>query len=293
MINISIFVTEEFMYKESRDAMSEILEYWEDIRDEDVSDFPKNRLSEKILFCDSFKLYRYMPAEYFNIRNIETQKIHLSPNGTMNDIFEGVPESLDDLSYSKLQEINDLAYMTCMTESNDNILMWSHYAKNHEGVCVEFELKRLKEDTFHILEHLFPIVYREHRHTKRDINSLAESHRELKKAIAGRYKYDGEEYLDDILPLFLIKSKDWEYENEWRILYTKKQMYDIDKEELYQGNLNFECLSAVYLGYRIHPEVKKNIIEICQRISTKEAPISVYQAKLAPKSYQIVFEKLR
>lgn len=281
------------MYTQLKEDLEEILEYWgNDVTDEDVSDLPKYCLKCVVEKSTSFLLYRYMPPDYFNIRNIETQTIHLSPNGVMNDVFEGLPESFEDLSFSHLQKLKDLAYMTCMTENNNNLLMWSHYARNHEGFCVEYDLKRLKEDPFNVLHHIFPIIYRDQRQSNRDLVSLAESHSILSEAILKQFEYDGCETLDNILPLFLTKSKAWAYENEWRVVYTKKQMYDINEDELYQCNLKFKCLSAVYLGYRIHPEKKKNILEICERISTEKDKIRVYQANLAPKSYGIVFNQI-
>ena len=63
-------------------------------------------------------------------------------------------------------------------------------------------------------------------------------------------------------------------------------MYDLDNEILYGGNISFKCISAVYLGYRIHPEIRKNIQEICGRISSETSPIAVYQAELSPTEYK-------
>lgn len=281
------------MYEKIRQELLEKFEYWEsDICDDDVTDLPKHILKEVLEQSDSFKLYRYMPAEYFSIRNIETQTIHLSPNGVMNDVFEGLPETVDDVAYHQLKKLSDLAYMVCLTERNDNLLMWSHYAKNHEGLCVEYDIKWLKDDPHKILEHLFPIIYRKSRHYIRDITSLIDSHSELTRAVRDETDYCGDECLDDILPMFLSKSMEWEYEKEWRILYTLKQMYDINSHALYGCNLKFPCISAVYVGCRIHPEIRKNIVEICERNSTNISPIPVYQAKLAKAKYEIIFDRI-
>ena len=278
------------MYDDLKCKLEERFEYWgTDIRDEDVLDF-SNDLRNTLDRSSSFKLYRYMPANYFNIRNIETQTIHLSPSGVMNDIYEGLPETSADIPYYKLQRLSDLAVMSCFSERNDNVLMWSHYANSHEGFCVEYDLKRIKNDPFQILNHLFPVIYRRERTIAKDIDSLIESHEDLNKAIAEHYVYDGKELLDDILPISLIKGLDWQYEQEWRIIYSKKQMYDFDEEQLYGGNLKFECISAVYLGYRIHPVIKQNLIEICQRLNNGGYEISLFQAKLEKTGYGIIFD---
>ncbi len=281
------------MYSKLRTELKDKFEYYEgSIIDDDVTDLAEYDLKDAISDCESFKLYRYMPAKYFNIRNIETQTVHLSPNGTMNDVFEGLPILSQDLNCFDLKQLDDLAYMVCMSETKQSTLMWSHYADNHKGICVEFDLKRLKEDPCGIISHIFPIVYRDERFPMRNIESLIDSHKLLRRAIEDEEDYSGDEALDDILPLFLIKSRDWEYEKEWRILFSKKQMYDINEKTLYAGNLSFKCISAIYLGYRIDSEVEKNIIEICKRISTKEEKISVYKERPSTDTFAIEFDLL-
>lgn len=281
------------MYEDLKDVLNEKIEFWEsDIRDEDVFDFTSYNLRPAIQESVEFPLYRYMPANYFNVRNIETQTIHLSPNGCLNDVYEGLPSVDNPGNYYKLAKLNELAYMTCLTEDKDNMLMWSHYADGHQGICVEYDLKRLNEDPYGIIDHLFPVIYRDNRVIHRDIDSLLNSYNDLIKAICGHYVHDGDEELDDLLPLFLTKSTVWQYENEWRIIYTRKNMHDADDDVLYSYNLHFPCMKNIYLGYRIHPEIKKNIIEICDRLSQKGQQVMVYQAKLENESYDIVFDEI-
>ena len=233
-----------------------------------------------------------MPADYFNIRNIETQTIHLSPNGVLNDVYEGIPSSDNPDDYYRIDKLKDLAYMTCLTENNDNMLMWSHYANSHKGICVEYDLKKIIDDPYKIVGHLFPVIYSKSRMIRRNIDSLIRSQSDLNKAIAEHYVYDGEEPLDDLLPLFLFKDSVWQYENEWRIIYTRKNMYDNDDDILYAGNLSFPCVSNIYLGYRIHPEIRKNLIEICTRLCESGQKVKVYQAKLKNETYEIVFDEI-
>lgn len=282
------------MFNELRERLKERFEYWEqDIRDEDVMDFSTYDLHDTVQNCKSFKLFRYMPATYHSIRNFEKQIIHLSPNGVMNDLYEGIPDSQEELPYYRLKKLSDLAFMTCLTETNNNTLMWSQYADNNVGICVEYDLKLLREDPLGICKHLFPVVYGDMRPAVRDIHSLIESHCALKKAIDGYYVYDGDEMLDDILPMFLSKGNIWKHEQEWRIIFTKKQIYDVDEKILYSGNLPFPCVTAVYLGYKIDPEIRDNLIEIADRISSAEnRKVEVYQAKLESLGYEVGFERI-
>lgn len=39
-------------------------------------------------------------------------------------------------------ELEDLPRISCFSKRYDSILMWSHYASSHEGVCIEFDETR-------------------------------------------------------------------------------------------------------------------------------------------------------
>lgn len=282
------------LFYNMREKLREKIEYWGGgIIDDDVMDLSTYDLHDAIQSYKCFKLYRYMPATYYSIRNFEKGIIHLSPNGVMNDIYEGVPNLQEELSYYQLKKLSDLAFMTCLSETHDNTLMWSHYANNHEGICVEYDLKLLQNDPLKICNHLFPVLYCDTRLITPNIQSLINSHCELKKDIDEGNVYEGSEPLNNILPMFLTKGTVWAYEQEWRIIYTKKQIYDANEEILYSGSLPFPCISAVYLGYRINPEIKENIVEIADRIRfSKNREIEVYQAKLESAGYKIGFERI-
>ena len=281
------------MYDRLRENLLEKYEAWgQDIRDDDVMDLYISDIRNLIDDSKEFKLYRYVSPDYFNIRNIETQHIHLSPNGVLNDVYEGLVVDEEQTNYQKFQELKDLAYMTCLTESNDNILMWSHYAKGHTGICIEYDLKTLVNDRYQILNHIFPVIYNNDIILKRNIPNLLRDYKLLKTAITNEEDYWGEEMFDDIIPTFLIKSEAWKYEREWRIIYSLKQMYDENDEILYKGNIPFTCISGIYLGIKIHPEIKRNIQEICERISSSDKHIGVYQAKISGDRCAIEFDKV-
>lgn len=263
-----------------------------DVVDQDICDYWDEIFPLVLNGYDSFKLYRYMPANYYSIRNIETQTIHLSNNGVMNDAFEGLPQFDRELSYSEIRQLDDLAKMTCFTEDKDNERMWSHYADSHKGVCVEYDIKRLKDDPYCLVKHLYPIVYSGDRKIWSDYESLIDSHASLKKAIRCKTGYKMTYKLDDLLPIFVSKSPAWEYEKEWRIVFTLKQMFDANDPKLYDGNLKFECISAVYLGFRIEPMIREHLLEICKKIEDASGPVKVFQARLDNENYDIHFDKI-
>ena len=78
----------------------------------------------------------------------------------------------------------------CLSTHADSPLMWSHYARSHHGVCLEFSV----QNTLFCAS--LPVEYLE-RYPEVDLTD--DSH-------------------DGNLRTFLTKSKDWSYEHEFRLL---------------------------------------------------------------------------
>ena len=272
-----------------REQLQEILEAWgDDIRNDDVESF-YYLFKERLKYLESFKLYRYNRADLHSIRNFEKQTIHLSENGNFNDVYEGLPSSqLQDLTSKDLILLNDAARITCFSETNDNLLMWSHYADSHKGFCVEYDLKLLnrKDD---VLKHIFPIVYQKQRTIKADIQSIIEQIAELDQAIIQDSDYNTD-YLNCLLPMFVTKGVYWEYEKEWRVIYTKLEKY---QKYMNISNIPFECITGIYLGHRIDSLIKEIILESAERLSKKvDHNISVYESRLSNTEYKLNFIKI-
>jgi hypothetical protein len=90
----------------------------------------------------------------------------------------------------------------CLSEKSDDILMWSHYAAGHSGVCLESNVERGDK----LLEFAQPVTY-----------AAEYPDFDITKAFAV------EERRADALvkfarTIFLTKSNHWEYEREWRVI---------------------------------------------------------------------------
>lgn len=90
----------------------------------------------------------------------------------------------------------------CLTEDPLNILMWSHYAANHTGICIGF-------DTEHSPFNCAVNVSYSTERPKAEFNSAPE------------------ELIDRVL---LRKSQHWQYEKEWRII---KRTIETDELNFY------------------------------------------------------------
>ena len=73
-----------------------------------------------------------------------------------------IPEEryrLDKLVQELIEENRNMGVL-CLSEVCDSILMWSHYAENHKGVC--FEFIRAEDNDFGDLELCSPVKYDRH-----------------------------------------------------------------------------------------------------------------------------------
>jgi hypothetical protein len=144
----------------------------------------------------------------------------------------------------------------CLTEMNNCILMWSHYANSHTGICLEFTNDGSE-----------PFIGRAQR-----VNYLPFN----KKAHA--IYDDSYAQVDRIL---LSKGKCWAYEAEWRI---------IDHQSGHGLKyFNPAILTGVILGCKISEAHEQLILKW---VSERESPIIVYKAKQSSDGFNIRIDKL-
>jgi DUF2971 family protein len=155
-----------------------------------------------------------------------------------------------------LRHTVDSAGLLCLSERNDCILMWSHYANAHTGICLEFA----NDDSE-------PFVGRAQK-----VNYLPF----YKKAHA---IYD--DSMAQIERILLSKAKCWAYEAEWRII----------DHQTGHGLKYFAptLLTGVILGHRISENHERLIIKW---ISARKSPVDVYKAKRSPDGFRIQICKL-
>ncbi len=80
-----------------------------------------------------------------------------------------------------------------LTSKRDSVLMWSHYANSHKGFCLEFDTSAKPFASAR------KVQYRETRHSF-DVDASPE---------------------ETATSFLLAKHKDWEYEDEWRLIAPK------------------------------------------------------------------------
>lgn len=176
-----------------------------------------------------------------------------------------------------------------LSNTNCNLLMWGHYAKNHTGIAIGFDT------SYKFFRNIIKIKYKKEqpRLGKYLINDLI-----LKSPKA----------LEQLRLFFHTKSFDWRYEQEYRCEMGINHLYkeflstpsfitmfpaffnEIEnKNNFVHPYITPECVKAIYLGSRIDISNEQKIINIVQNKYTRA---KIYKAFLSDTEFKIKFKQI-
>lgn len=163
-----------------------------------------------------------------------------------------------------IEDINRQYGVLCLSRNPLSILMWSHYANNHEGFLIEFKIPIVgNEDDAKDLQNLlvpFPITYSKNRPVLEVFENV--THESLKKHL-------------------LTKSIDWEYEEEERVIDH------IRGPGIHSYNRN-KILCSVVAGIKMSEDNYKIISKIVSDVNQElNLEIRTYQAIEMPGMYAL------
>lgn len=202
--------------------------------------------------CDieNNSLYNYTSININTIKSILNEQLWLSHTNSFND-----PVDPSIKQFKKYKEdydyLLDSIKIGCLTTKNDNTLMWSHYADKHRGICIEYDIGKIYEKDNLIINKVnynIPII--------------------TNKSIADNEILEIDN-INRLIELFSLKSNEWKYEKEYRILYY-------DKERKKDGIL-IDCpIKSICFGTETSEDDKKLIRKIIKnkkgnKIEFKEA----------------------
>lgn len=169
-------------------------------------------------------------------------------------------EVIAEFMNSIRKEILENGYnFASLSETYDNILLWSHYCQSHTGFVVAIEID---ENDSHVQK-----VSYDNELPDFDIEwyfSFKEKELDEKKD-----KTDLKE-IDYLLKDFAIKSKHWSYENEWRVCRRKSGYKRYHPEKV----------KAIYFGINCDPEIEKVVMFLSVGVNDD---IPIYKMELTKK----------
>lgn len=185
--------------------------------------------------CDHRKelpiLYRYSPADEYNLSALREGNIYLVSAGRMNDANEGKVwhscfDKEENNDYKKMMQKD--AYLKSFSEDGNSEYMWVNYAENFAGMCVAYDFSHASED---LLKALYPVQY----------SSVGFQCADNKLAQLTPY-------------LFTRKDVKWKNEHEWRFIKTKP----FNRSEAIRKSVE-GCICAVYFGSNMDENSKHEI----------------------------------
>lgn len=238
------------------------------------------------------KLYRYRKFDEYLENNLSGE-IYFSTPSEFNDPFDSAIE-INYVTYAlscfpnicngrrklgKLLKENpklkllldnhfDETYMNfknnvriaCFTTSQDNTLMWSHYAENHSGYCIEYDT----QNSTMFRNMVLPVIYKNKRY-------------DCTQCLITKSK-------NIAINAIFFKDKVWDYENEWRAFGTA-DYFGENKNPVQLIN----AISAIYIGAISEQKNVKKVKQL-QKIA-KEKNIPVYKIKMSSNKYKLILDK--
>lgn len=182
----------------------------------------------------------------------------------MEELIEGIRDDWD--------EIISHYRILCLTESQDNILMWSHYADQHNGVVLGFDFSHDK--AFNKIQ---PVKYdKDDQSINQYMDVFVSSmiNHAFKNEIEGRENDLDEDlitqrFVDGLSRFFFIKKYIWSYEKEHRLV-VKDVPADINYMTFKSSSLK-SVTFGVKIDLKDRENYKKLALEMYPNLSFNQA----------------------
>lgn len=218
--------------------------------------------SAKELVKDSIEkttLYKFKPLDEHVFTELVLKQLFLNDPTQWNDPFDArmfapfrVPEYQEQFKYLRMQSFcveRDADDQGFPKDPLNNFLMWSHYADEHQGVCLVYDYQKPDQQPNTAAAFLHPVKYNNQ-------PDLKESH-----------------------DFYLMKYEQWRYENEYRLVH----MMERDDAKLKEPCLlDYKdiglTLKAIFFGSECSTTRIKMVKAFIKQIGL-EGKIALYQMK--------------
>lgn len=180
----------------------------------------------------------------------------------MHDYIEKETSELMKSCRESNAKYKDDLRVASFCERKDLNIMWGHYANSHKGICIEYNTEKIFKDLKRVPA---PVLYR-----TKHLGPLNNTEEEIRKF-----------YIKSMF----IKSVEWAYEKEWRIVLHKTEcgIRCNTKGVL----LDFIKPSSISIGCNASEKLKAQVIDLC-----KTHGIESFQMKKDEKSFSLLSVKI-
>jgi glycerol-3-phosphate O-acyltransferase len=197
------------------------------------------------------------------LKTIENRQLRISRINELNDPYElrGVV-SKDENIKNILEEIRKDAInnygIICFSKTYTEPLLWSHYAEQHKGICLGFNVKHPS------------------------IEKISYVNKPELIFISNKSNHN----IDRIASIYKSKYKKWSYEKEYRIFKYIRNMKKIKGSPFINFGENFQ-LNEIIIGHQ--SDLNKGSIE--EKLINYPFKIQVHRSKMVEFLYKIEIEK--
>jgi hypothetical protein len=189
-------------------------------------------------------------------------------------VIENLGQVLEALRADFVKKRHALAKrmrVLCLSETYDNVLMWSHYTDCHSGVVLKLRVADTEEEDDPLW------LARRVTYTPKAVPLMSEI--EALDMIFGLKKYDPGKLS---YQLACIKFDVWSYENEWRF-------WDVVDAEPHFIGIHPKRFEAIYFGLNTKNEDVDEIMRLALSLNDK---IEFFQAMKHPTEFKLDFRKV-
>jgi len=235
-------------------------------------------------------LYRYRSLERlaYCLEELRDGYVFLNNPADFNDPYDSALSASAEQSRNRVLEKFGLEYdsssfrnlvrVGCFTTNPNSVVMWSHYANQHKGICIEFSGSSMLSNA-EFFKLLHPVRYTERLFDLVQVFSPLISEIEPDEV----FSPGTPEFNADCYPILAAchKSSEWKYEDEWRLVF-------LDPAGRIEPKFSLEARdikpSRIIFGAKINKADEAAIKELAEKIS-----VQTVNADLAKDRFKIEF----
>ena len=204
-------------------------------------------------------------SHLYDVENLYQNVVWASPASSFNDPYDSrflLSIEIDCKSELQkehiigfnefIQNLTEHTYVSCFSENETSLCMWSYYANNHRGFCVEYR-------TDYLEEYVYPVNYSNECDQEAKIGNIAEIEKRM-----------------------LTKATDWKHEREWRMLTAG------DEDKNTENGRRFKSCrpSKIFLGCKSEAYLIDALTVYCnkEKVDLYHMTMDIKSYKLIPKS---------
>lgn len=220
------------------------------------------------------KLYKYRSLTEDSFERVSEiivdGKLYCSDWKNFNDPMEGFFSSRELPNLEKIDDIINQknAFKICsLSKSPNDILMWSHYANNHTGICIEISFKNF----------IYNTETNRYSNNETDVFIKKVQYEKSLGDLLLDVNQGGEELgTKSVAETILSRKIDkWKNEEEYRIFYESEQ----------QKSIKIGEITRVIMGVRINHKLIRRLKEQSSDLNFIESQIDYRKNIVVPKNH--------